>query len=418
MRLTELTLEGFRGFADEGLKFDPRLTVLVGVNGAGKSSLLDALFLLLSQYSARLVGTPSAAGRLKDTDIRVGDAEARLALVASDSSVGPVSWTLTKQGPRQRLLKPSSSNFTSLNEFVKSVAARSSNDDFLRGELVPIYYDQSRAVLKIPRRRGKTYENSALSAFRDSTKTWGIDFSLLTYWFQDRESDELRRQKSRKGYVDRELDAVRRAMTSATRLKNPYFSMDRPRGLTFTKGSTTLHVSQLSTGEQVFMALAGDLARRLAAVATLNSDPLSGKAIVLIDELELHLHPRWQRMIVPWLLKTFPNCQFIVSTHSPQVISEIPSEHVRILEVGAGGIKVHSAKSTLGRDSNHLLASVFGVSPRKETVEYLIQQADSAVIHGDLDEAKRLISRLELEIEGGPPEVAVLRARLARRTPA
>ena len=89
------------------------------------------------------------------------------------------------------------------------------------------------------------------------------------------------------------------------------------------------------------MALAGDLARRLAAVAPLDSDPLKAHAIVLVDELELHLHPRWQRIIVSWLLETFPNCQFIVSTHSPQVISEVSAGHVRILEDTATGTRIH-----------------------------------------------------------------------------
>lgn len=418
MRLIELKVDGYRGFAAGKISFDRQLTVLVGENGAGKSSLLDALFLLLSHYSARLIGASSSAGRLKDTDIRVGREEARLSLIARDEEVGEVSWAIAKQGVRQRVLKPSSSNLTGLNDFAKAVAARSSNDDFLRGEVVPIYYDQSRAVLRIPRRRRTRADTSALSVFQDSTSTWGINFPLLTYWFQDRETDELRRQKSRKNYVDRELDAVRRAITLATELRDPYFSVDRPRGLTFTKRNTALHVSQLSTGEQVFMALAGDLARRLAAVAPLDSDPLKANAIVLVDELELHLHPRWQRIIVPWLLKTFPNCQFIVSTHSPQVVSEVSAKHVRILRDTARGTTINMARSTLGRDSNHLLTSVFGVSSRKVAAESHILEADRAIMSGKLEKAKRLIAQLEQEIEGGPPEVAILQARLARRNPA
>jgi hypothetical protein len=149
-------------------------------------------------------------------------------------------------------LKTVRSDLTGLSDFAKAVAARSNGDDFLRGETVPIYYDQSRAVLRIPRRHGSKANVSPFSVFRESVSSYGIDFPLLTYWFQDRESDELRRQKSRRNYVDRDLDAVRRAMTAATGLKDPYFSVDRPRGLTFSKGHTALHVSQLSKGEQGF----------------------------------------------------------------------------------------------------------------------------------------------------------------------
>ena len=228
MKLIELKVDGYRGFATASISFDRQLTVLVGANGAGKSSLLDALFLLLSHYSARLIGARSSARHLRDTDIRVGCEEARLGLTACDKEVGKVSWALAKQGVRQRVLKPSNSNLTNFNDFAKAVAARSSSDDFLRGEVVPIYYDQSRAVLKIPRRRGTRADPSALSVFRESMSTWGINFPLLTYWFQDRETDELRRQKSKKSYVDRELEAVRRAITTATGLEGSLLQYRSP----------------------------------------------------------------------------------------------------------------------------------------------------------------------------------------------
>jgi predicted ATP-binding protein involved in virulence len=417
MRLVELEVHGFRGFADETLSFDGQLTVLVGANGAGKSSLLDAIFLLLSQYSARLLGTRSAAARLKDTDVRIGRPEARLRLAASDRNTD-VLWTIVKQGQRERVLRPVGSQYANLNDFVKAVADRTSAEDYLRGAVLPVYYDQTRSVLKIPQRRRGKSDNSPAAVFRSSMHVWGINFPALTYWFQDRESDELRRQKADKAYVDVELNAVRRAMTTSTSLKDPYFSVDRPRGLTFSKGNVQLHVSQLSTGEQVFLALAGDLTRRLAAVAPLGSDPLKAQGIVLIDELELHLHPRWQRTIAPWLLKTFPNCQFIVSTHSPQVLSEVSAEQVRVLEPGARGTRIHRVNSTRGRDSNHLLASVFDTSVREVGAERLIRKADQAISDGDYAEAQRLITKLASVIEGGPPEVSILQARLARRTAA
>ncbi|WP_250558852.1 AAA family ATPase, partial [Escherichia coli] len=62
--------------------------------------------------------------------------------------------------------------------------------------------------------------------------------------------------------------------------------------------------------------------------------PLLGEAIVLIDEIDLHLHPKWQRDVLKKLTETFPNCQFIVSTHSPQIIGEIPPENVLLVRDG------------------------------------------------------------------------------------
>lgn len=416
MKLTQLTVEGYRGFANAKISLDPRLTVLVGANGSGKSSLLDAIFLMLSQYSARLAGTRSSAQRLKETDLRVGCDETLIRLRLEDDRVGTVQWTLLKQEQRQKIMRPSGSDFSGLNEFVKVIAQRTNGEDFLRGEVLPIYYDQSRVVLRIPqRRRSSTRDDSAVAVFRESMNAAGINFPALTYWFQDRETDELRRQRRSRDYIDPQLDAVRRAMTTATKLKNPYFSVDRPRGLTFEKRKTLLHVSQLSTGERVFLALAGDLARRLAAVAKPGENPLAGRAIVLIDELELHLHPKWQREIAPWLLKTFPNCQFIVSTHSPQVVSEIEAEHIRVLEDSRKGTTIANARWTKGRDSNHLLASIFDTPEREASAERLIREADAAISEGRWKDAETLIGRLDRAIEGAPPEVSLLQARLARR---
>jgi len=77
------------------------------------------------------------------------------------------------------------------------------------------------------------------------------------------------------------------------------------------------------------------LARRLTLLNREVPDPLKGKGVVLIDELDLHLHPGWQRTVVANLEKTFPNCQFIITTHSPQILGELPAESVMLLKDGS-----------------------------------------------------------------------------------
>ncbi|MER9002400.1 MULTISPECIES: AAA family ATPase [unclassified Mesorhizobium] len=417
MRLVRLECEGYRGLSKVSINFDKRLTVLVGTNGSGKSSILDALTVLLSQYSARLASSPSSAGRLKDTDVRLGASETTLRLKAFDDRVGPVAWALRKQGQRERVLRPTGSDLTGLNSFIKAIAADQSDGlDYLRGETLPIYYDQSRSVIRIPKRRRDKTNDTALATFQDGISSWGIDFRKLTYWFQDRETDELRRQKARSRYVDHQLEAVRQAITKATGLKTPFFNVDAPRGITVMKGRTPLHISQLSTGEQVLMALGADLARRLSNIAADRDRPLSGSAIVLIDEVELHLHPKWQRHFIPWLLSTFPKCQFVLTTHSPQVLGSVHASCVRVLASSARGTKVQRTSAVFGRDSNHLLRSVFDSDERRAKTHKLIEDADRAITVGDYSKAQALLEAMRDEIEGSPPEVAVLRARLNRRT--
>ncbi|MCT4804514.1 AAA family ATPase, partial [Serratia marcescens] len=102
--------------------------------------------------------------------------------------------------------------------------------------------------------------------------------------------------------------------------------------LVLTKSGIELDAQQLSQGEKTILTLVGDLARRLSLLNPELENPFEGKGIVLIDEIDLHLHPTWQQKIIGRLLTTFPNVQFILSTHSPQVLSTVPARSIRILE--------------------------------------------------------------------------------------
>ena len=90
------------------------------------------------------------------------------------------------------------------------------------------------------------------------------------------------------------------------------------------KQGAVIPVAKLSDGERGMLALVFDLTRRLAQANPNLDDPAAeGVGVVLIDEIDLHLHPEWQRTIVTNLPETFPRLQFIATTHSPQVIGEV-----------------------------------------------------------------------------------------------
>jgi predicted ATP-binding protein involved in virulence len=121
--------------------------------------------------------------------------------------------------------------------------------------------------------------------------------------------------------------------------------------LTVIKGGLALDVRQLSDGERGVLGVALDLARRLSQVNPKSNDPLAeGQAVVLIDEIDLHLHPKWQRQITRNLEATFPRCQFIATTHSPQVIGEVPSDRIQIISNG----QVYSPTHSFGVDSSRV----------------------------------------------------------------
>ena len=131
--------------------------------------------------------------------------------------------------------------------------------------------------------------------------------------------------------------------------------------------SETLSFDQLSGGYRIVVALAADLARRMAQGNPHLEDPLVSEAIVLIDEIELHLHPSWQQRVLPDLVRTFPNTQFMVSTHSPQVLTSVRPEHIVALSrEGDDVFATQASAATYGAEAGNVLSSVMGVNQRPQ----------------------------------------------------
>ena len=119
-----------------------------------------------------------------------------------------------------------------------------------------------------------------------------------------------------------------------------------------------------------------DLTRRLAQANPNMTDPAANaEAIVMIDEIDLHLHPQWQRKIVQNLTAAFPKCQFIATTHSPQVIGEVEHERIQIISNG----QVYSPTHSFGVDSSRVLEEIMESGPRTEVVQNLLSQISQAV---------------------------------------
>src|SRR5947209_3801718 len=141
------------------------------------------------------------------------------------------------------------------------------------------------------------------------------------------------------------------------------------RQLCIDRGVTTIPVRRLSDGERGTLALVLDLTRRLAQANPRMADPAAeAEAVVLIDEIDLHLHPKWQRQIVGNLTATFPRFQFIATTHSPQIIGEVEHDRIQIIAQG----QVYSPTHSFGVDSSRVLEEVMEAGPRTEAIQELL----------------------------------------------
>ena len=134
-----------------------------------------------------------------------------------------------------------------------------------------------------------------------------------------------------------------------------------------------------------------------------------------IDEIELHLHPAWQREILTSLVELFPRCQFVVTTHSPQVIGSVAAKHVRLLSSDdAGNIDVTEPVASLGRDSNYVLAGIMDTPEQDPRVDDLFEEFDRLVDEGSLDEADKVLDELDSLVEGQSSRVSLRRAKCSR----
>ena len=183
--------------------------------------------------------------------------------------------------------------------------------------------------------------------------------------------------------------------------------------MTIKKQDQELDIQQLSDGEKSLLALVGDLARRLAIANPSLGDPLTASSVVLIDEIEQHLHPAWQRQVIPKLTETFPNCQFIITTHSPQVVSQIKPNSVYILEKIDDNVVLKHPSSSFGRDSNRILEDLMKVPERPQEIKEKLMELFRLIDSGNLESARQL--RLEIEEEIGTDEPEFVRADILMR---
>jgi predicted ATP-binding protein involved in virulence len=216
------------------------------------------------------------------------------------------------------------------------------------------------------------------------------------------------------GFHDVQLNAVRRSIEALMPGYSGLRVRRNPLRMVVDKEGEELNVSQLSDGEKCLLALAGDLARRLALANPGLENPTQGEAIILIDEIELHLHPTWQRNAIPCLEKTFPNCQFIISTHSAPVLGHVKPEGVLLLTGRGEQMNVHRI-TTYGQDTNRILEEVFGAPPRPIQFEEALNKLFREIDGGALGAARKQLDKLESELGTDEPELTRARVLMHRK---
>ena len=207
------------------------------------------------------------------------------------------------------------------------------------------------------------------------------------------------------------LDALETAVSRFL----PEYSNLRPHDteehqLLIDRDGITVSLTQMSSGERGVLALVLDLTRRLVQANPEMNDPVAeSAAVVLIDELDLHLHPKWQRQIVGKLTATFPRCQFIATSHSPQVVASVDPEQVHLFTPDG----VVRPDRTRGMDTNWILRHLMEADDRPIDAKAIVESVERSIAEGAFADARAEV--LEAKRRGFDlPEWSILEARIAR----
>lgn len=206
-----------------------------------------------------------------------------------------------------------------------------------------------------------------------------------------------------------------RVLESAVKQFLPGYSNLRPGkdgepSLVIDKRGISLDVRQLSDGERGVLSLVLDISRRLSQANPTLTNPLrQGEALILIDELDLHLHPQWQRIIVERLVKLFPRCQFIATTHSPQIVAAVEPEQVLLMKNG----EIIRPDNTLGMDTNWILRHLMEAEARPLNAARRVREIEELIRGHQFKKARAAIA-LAMKKGYDLPEWSMLEARMAR----
>ena len=475
-----LKLINFRKFDMLDIDFNDDITVIVGINGAGKTSILDALTKTFSYLNARIIKYKKSAKPLLPSDVKVGCfdvAEAISSLHLGSKTQYHGSLVKADDGissPKDSELDEYH-DFSSLYRVVNDYCRKNGKPEINLPLFASYTVERSNnkssysySLDKLPQinieSRFSALDTSATdgSTNLDAFLEWYIALNTLIsaktgdtikgdkklkeqiqsleqvvdneshplsdvlnqlkdkyFRSQKQESEDLAFQKSLKQNIDNAIvsavpDIVELEVNSSTGRAEVKVKVS----------GNFINVKNLSKGQQVSFSLVADIARRLVLLNPSLSNPMNGQGIILIDEVELHLHPSWQQTIISILTDSFKNIQFILTTHSPQVLSTLHSSKLRLLGKNNNGQYVASEPNveTFAYPNSDVMHSIMNVNPIPNLpVIKTLTKYRKLIEQGDYDDSltlsnmKKLHQELIEELGESHPELILLERVKERR---
>ena len=379
MYIKSLALKNYRCYEELQVDFNQEYTVLVGVNGAGKSTILDAVSTALGSFIAGFDGITSngiirddAHRKMFELGSRI-DAEEQYPVEISaicDTNRGEISWTRSLHSHDGRTHISKAKEIMEYGSaFQKSVREGDKN------VILPLiaYYGTGRLYMQKKQKKNASESTrfSRTIGYMDCLDSASNDKQMMQ-WFKQMTEIQLQ-----EGTVVPELEVVKRAMekcylgakNTEDKAKFEYKVKSKEIEMEYQKGESVekLPMRLLSDGLKITISMVADIAYRMAVLNPQLLDNILDETpgIVLIDEVDMHLHPAWQKRIVEDLHYIFPKVQFIMTTHSPSILANVKQEHILLLEDGE---VLKPNNTTYGRDVSDILREMMKVEVRPEEI--------------------------------------------------
>lgn len=424
MQIRELKLKNFRCFEELTINFSTPYTVLIGINGSGKSSILDALRIVIDGFvSAAQNDVRKSAAYINNIKLQEGDAKIKTVIAGSTINKEPcypvavnvtakfsmgqsLSWT-------HELFSHASSKYSGVDKvgmYVRELQNRISNDENVICPII-VYYGtrrqwdksngiRSREISFLPQMNG--YVNCL------SAKPFNIE--VMRHWFSRMLLIERKKPVPEFQSVKIAIANCYKNINDSKKLQDVAIDYDAEAEdieiqQTFVDGKVDiLPLHCLSDGAKSILAIASDIAYRMAVLNPHLLDKVTEETdgIVLIDEIDMHLHPSWQRKVIDSLHKTFPKVQFIFTTHSPTVLTNVTKESIRILNNG----EIYTPDvNTRGRDVNSILREIMHTAIRPSDVTEKLNAFSKAIEYKNLDMAQKILDELRVQLGDNDSEV-------------
>jgi len=399
--LDSLVLKDIRKFHSFKTKFERDLTVIIGENGSGKTTILECIAKSLSWIVAGLIKENANGDRIGYSDIkneaedygeiqtnfkfgeqRCSGSIARAIKGMSekkDSSVSDLKFLagIWRVINNQQLINLPLFIFYSAKRFIgefdrtsEQIKDRENRFDVynqcLKNEIKFIDFKQWFIYLY---KKGKNIHSNDANGLLEKKiklilhKQGQNTTSLLSLLEEHFQVDDVNLNAEKNNALDK-IKTLQKAITECIpEIKEIYVDISSGVDEIYVHiNEKKININQLSDGQRTFLGIVADLTYRLLVLNPNLENPLNGQGIVLIDEIELHLHPKWQQQILINLTKIFPNIQFIVTTHSPQVLSTVYKRQIRqLIELDNDDYDVQQPElQTRGVMSSDILERIMG----------------------------------------------------------